>query len=261
MYYVVDLTDNTYNDNDNDRRRHYVQRLSFSIVESGLGNFNIPGPGRSGVPHPTPPHATHHPTRRGVARMKISRIFLCAFVFIHPNSCKPAALAMRIVVQRVKSASVVVEGQKVSQIGPGIMALVGLHEHDTDADLEYCCKRLVACKLWDNDNGGMWRHSVKQKGLSCLLVSQFTLYGTLSKKNQPDYKRSMKAAPARKLYGQFVEMVRDQYEAEKVKDGVFGAMMDVELINDGPVTIIIESTPTQATSCTQDLPSPEEHDR
>ena len=154
-----------------------------------------------------------------------------------------ATTAMRLVVQRVRSASVVVEGHQVSQIGPGLLALVGLHEHDTEADLEYCCKRLLACKLWENDNGGLWRHSVKQKGFSCLLVSQFTLYGTLSKKNQPDYKLAMKANPAEQLYSQFVEMVRNQYEADKVKDGVFGAMMDVELINDGPVTIIIESEP------------------
>jgi len=157
------------------------------------------------------------------------------------NIIQPVS-AMRLVVQRVKSASVTVEGQgKVSQIGPGLLALVGLHEHDTEADLQYCCKRLLACKLWANDNGGMWRHSVKQRNLSCLLVSQFTLYGTLSKKNQPDYKLGMKAVPAEQMYRRFVEMVREQYEVDQVKDGVFGALMDVELVNDGPVTIIIES--------------------
>jgi D-aminoacyl-tRNA deacylase len=154
-----------------------------------------------------------------------------------------AVASMRLVVQRVKSASVTVEGNIVSQIGPGILALVGLHEHDTEADAQYCCKRLLACKLWDNENGGMWRHSVKQKNMACLLVSQFTLYGTLSKKNQPDYKLAMKAAPAEKLYQQFVEMVRNEYQEDKVHDGVFGAMMDVALVNDGPVTIIIESEP------------------
>jgi D-tyrosyl-tRNA(Tyr) deacylase len=151
---------------------------------------------------------------------------------------------MRLVVQRVKSASVTVEGSVVSQIGPGILALVGLHEHDTEEDLKLCCKQLLACKLWSNDSGGMWRHSVKNKNLECLLVSQFTLYGTLSKKNQPDYKRSMKAEPAEKLYGRFVQLVRENYEADKIQDGVFGAMMDVNLINDGPVTLIIESNPS-----------------
>jgi D-tyrosyl-tRNA(Tyr) deacylase len=150
---------------------------------------------------------------------------------------------MRIVVQRVRSASVTVQDKKVSEIGPGLLALVGLHEDDTDADLQHCCKRLLGCKLWSNDNGGLWRHSVKQKSFSCLCVSQFTLYGTLSKKNQPDYKRAMKSAPAEEMYGKFLDMLRKEYEPEKVQDGVFGAMMDVALVNDGPVTIVIESDP------------------
>ena len=154
----------------------------------------------------------------------------------------PLITSMRIVVQRVKSASVTVEDKVVSCIGPGIVALVGLHVHDGPEDLEYCRKRLLACKLWANESGG-WRHSVKQKGMEVLLVSQFTLYGTLSKKNQPDYKLSMKSIPAQEMYSRFVEDVRANYEAEKVHDGVFGAMMDVELVNDGPVTIIIESEP------------------
>jgi D-tyrosyl-tRNA(Tyr) deacylase len=150
--------------------------------------------------------------------------------------------AMRIVVQRVKSASVTVEGNKISSIGPGILALVGLHENDTTEDVSYCCKRLLGCKLWSND-GGMWRNGVKTKGYEVLCVSQFTLYGTLSKKHQPDYKLAMKAVPAEALYNQFLDMLKDSYEMEKIKDGKFGAMMDVELVNDGPVTIIIESAP------------------
>mmetsp|Transcript_11255 Transcript_11255/g.17407 ORF Transcript_11255/g.17407 Transcript_11255/m.17407 type:complete len:169 (+) Transcript_11255:341-847(+) len=155
---------------------------------------------------------------------------------------------MRIVVQRVKSASVTVDGQIVSKIGPGAMALVGLHEHDTTQDLQYCCKKLLACKLWANASGP-WRHGVKQKQLELLCVSQFTLYGKLSKKNQPDYKHSMKAIPAQELYNQFLDMLRESYEKDKIYDGVFGAMMDVELINDGPVTLVIESEP-QAPSST-----------
>jgi D-tyrosyl-tRNA(Tyr) deacylase len=156
------------------------------------------------------------------------------------------AVSMRLVVQRVKSASVSVDdGQIVSQIGPGLLALVGLHEHDTqEHDLQMCCQKLLACKLWPNEeSGGLWRHGVKQKQLEILLVSQFTLYGKLSKKNQPDFKRSMKAEPARQLYKEFVAMVRTAYEPDKVRDGVFGAMMDVALVNDGPVTLIIDSDP------------------
>jgi D-tyrosyl-tRNA(Tyr) deacylase len=156
----------------------------------------------------------------------------------------PSSAAMRIVVQRVKSASVTVDGDMVvSSIGPGILALVGLHEHDTIADAEYCSKKLLACKLWENESGGQWRQGVKQKGYELLCVSQFTLYGTLSKKNQPDYKLAMKSVPAEKLYRSFLAMVREQYETEKVQDGKFGEMMDVALVNDGPVTLVIESDP------------------
>ncbi|KAG7355882.1 D-tyrosyl-tRNAtyr deacylase [Nitzschia inconspicua] len=148
---------------------------------------------------------------------------------------------MRLVVQRVKSASVTVDGSVVSSIGPGTMALVGLHENDTQEDLECCCKRLLACKLWENDSGAPWRHGVKQRALEVLCVSQFTLYGKLTKKNQPDYKHAMKAVPAQEMYNAFLEMLKSNYEPEKIKDGIFGAMMDVALVNDGPVTIVIES--------------------
>jgi len=155
--------------------------------------------------------------------------------------CTQKTFAMRLVVQKVKSASVTVDGSVVSSIGPGIMALVGIHENDTKDDLEYCAKKLLGCKLWDNDNGGQWRHGVKQRNLEVLCVSQFTLYGKLTKKNQPDYKASMKAIPAKVMYEQFLDSLKSKYEDEKIQDGVFGAMMDVALVNDGPVTIVIDS--------------------
>lgn len=148
---------------------------------------------------------------------------------------------MRIVVQRVKSASVMVDNKEVSRIGPGILALVGLHQSDEASDLDGMCRKLLACKLWENENGAPWRQSVKQKGYDVLLVSQFTLYGRLTKKNQPDYQDSMKAVPAAALYQDFVECVRAAHTTGNVRDGVFGAMMDVSLVNDGPVTIILDS--------------------
>lgn len=80
-----------------------------------------------------------------------------------------------MVVQRVKSASVTVDGSIVSSIDRGALALVGLHEHDTKEDLEYCCKKLLGCKLWENDAGAMWRQGAKQLGLEVLCVSQFTV--------------------------------------------------------------------------------------
>ncbi len=153
------------------------------------------------------------------------------------------AIAMRLVLQRVKSASVTVDNTQISSIGPGVLALVGLHENDTEENLVECSKKLLASKLWENDNGGQWRHGVKQKNYEVLCVSQFTLYGTLSKKNQPDYKLAMKAVPAQELYHKFLALLKENYQEDKIFDGQFGAMMDVELVNDGPVTLVIDSEP------------------
>mmetsp|Transcript_5394 Transcript_5394/g.9201 ORF Transcript_5394/g.9201 Transcript_5394/m.9201 type:complete len:202 (+) Transcript_5394:152-757(+) len=149
--------------------------------------------------------------------------------------------AMRIVIQRVKSASVTVDQKQVSAIGPGTLALVGLHHEDTESDLQFCANRLLKIKLWENDNGAPWRQHIKQKGYEILCVSQFTLYGTLSKKNQPDYKLAMKNVEAREMYNKFLDMLRDDYEPSKIFDGKFGEMMDVGLVNDGPVTMVIDS--------------------
>jgi len=87
------------------------------------------------------------------------------------------------------------------------------------------------------------RYGVKQNKNEVLCVNEFTLYGTLSKKNQPNYKLAMKAIPAEALYCSFLAMLRDNYETNKILDGQFGAMMDVELVNDGPVTLVIDSAP------------------
>lgn len=176
-------------------------------------------------------------TSRSIRSFLIVLITICVQLI---GNLKQSA-AMRLVVQRVKSASVTVDGLIVSSIGPGAMALVGIHENDTEKDLEYCAKKLAACKLWENDAGSPWRHGAKQRGLEILCVSQFTLYGKLTKKNQPDYKASMKAIPAKAMYENFLELLKSQYEPDKIHDGVFGAMMDVALVNDGPVTIVIDS--------------------
>lgn len=93
---------------------------------------------------------------------------------------------------------------------------------------------------------------MKQKKYQVLCVSQFTLYGTLSKKNQPDYKLAMKSAKAKELYDKFLSSLKDGYECDMIFDGKFGAMMDVALVNDGPVTLIIESEPLGGSLLQQD---------
>jgi D-tyrosyl-tRNA(Tyr) deacylase len=157
------------------------------------------------------------------------------------SSILPVVSAMKLVVQRVKSASVSVDNTPISTIGPGILALVGLHIDDTPTDLQYCVKRLLNIKLWENESGVPWRKHVKQLNYEILCVSQFTLYGTLSKKYQPDYKLAMKSERARSMYTQFLELLREGYEESKILDGEFGKMMDVMLVNDGPVTLVVDS--------------------
>lgn len=180
----------------------------------------------------------HHPRNHFAV---IAVVIICVVALLSSIGTNTKTYAMRIVLQRVKSASVTVEQKQVSAIGPGTLALVGLHVEDTESDLQYCAKRLLAIKLWENDSGAPWRQHIKQKGYEILCVSQFTLYGTLSKKNQPDYKLAMKAVEAQTMYNRFLNMLRDGYETSKIFDGKFGEMMDVALVNDGPVTMVIDS--------------------
>ena len=150
---------------------------------------------------------------------------------------------MRLVIQKVKRASVSVASSPVSSIGAGLLVLVGLHSLDTSDDLAWCAKKLLACKIWDNDDGKLWRKGVKDMDLEVLLVSQFTLYGGVhNKRSQPDFKHAMKAESARGAYEEFKAMVSSAYgNSSKIKDGSFGELMDVELVNDGPVTIVVDS--------------------
>jgi D-aminoacyl-tRNA deacylase len=157
---------------------------------------------------------------------------------------------MRLVIQRVHSASVttVVDGglrNEVARIGPGILALVGLEQCDDNDDLTDCCRQLVKVKLWENDTGKPWRQSVVQKNYEILLVSQFTLChaSPLSTKSKftPDYKAAMKSAPAQMLFDSFCNMVAESLPPGQTQRGVFGQMMDVTLVNDGPVTLVLDS--------------------
>jgi len=211
-----------------DRCAHNTEIIHGKTTEDSI---------QSGYRHNTQRGRAQSSESKGVLRFAIALLILLVTIAARPTR------AMKLVIQRVKSASVAVEGKIVSSIGPGLMALVGLHGDDREEDLQFCCKRLLAAKLFENDNGVAWRHGVKQRGLEVLCVSQFTLYGTLTKKNQPDYKLSMKSVPAEEMYNRFLQMLRSNYEEGKVLDGRFGAMMDVSLVNDGPVTIVVESDP------------------
>ncbi|KAH1217929.1 D-aminoacyl-tRNA deacylase [Glycine soja] len=143
--------------------------------------------------------------------------------------------AMRAVVQRVASASVEVEGRIVSEIGPGLLVLVGIHDSDSDADADYICRKVLNMRLFPNENTGKaWDHSVMQKNYQVLLVSQFTLYGFL-KGNKPDFHVAMAPQRAKPFYASLVDRFRNAYNSDAIKDGVFGAMMKVKLCPSVPV--------------------------
>ncbi|EFJ31252.1 hypothetical protein SELMODRAFT_169316 [Selaginella moellendorffii] len=152
---------------------------------------------------------------------------------------------MRAVVQRVLSGRVEVDGQVVSQIGQGLLVLVGISESDTKEDADFLCRKILNMRLFVNDKTGKaWDQNVMQKNFDVLLVSQFTLYGFL-KGNKPDFHLAMPPLQAKDFYSKFVEAVAHSYSTDKVKGKlsvrIFGALMQVHLINDGPVTPQLDS--------------------
>ncbi|KAF2753414.1 hypothetical protein EJ05DRAFT_505054 [Pseudovirgaria hyperparasitica] len=142
---------------------------------------------------------------------------------------------MKAVLQRVKSASVTVDGQLVSSIGKGVLVLAGVSKEDTIKDAQSCAAKLLKFKLWDDENGGRWKKNVTEISGEVLCVSQFTLLASTKKGNKPDFHKSASGDQAKELYTAFFKAVQDLYQSERVKDGIFQAMMDVALINDGPV--------------------------
>ncbi|XP_023001753.1 D-aminoacyl-tRNA deacylase-like [Cucurbita maxima] len=153
--------------------------------------------------------------------------------------------SMRAVVQRVVSASVEVDGRTVSEIGPGLLVLVGLHDSDSESDAEYICRKVLNMRLFPNQSTGKaWDLNVMQKNYEVLLVSQFTLYGML-KGNKPDFHVAMPPQRAKPFYASVVERFGKYYTPDAIKDGVFGAVMKVNLVNDGPVTMQIDSQPSK----------------
>ena len=146
---------------------------------------------------------------------------------------------MRVVIQKVKEASVTVEGEKISAIKNGLLILVGIENEDTQEDIDYLVKKSTQLRIFDDDNGVMNR-SVKDVDGDIIVVSQFTLQANTKKGNRPSYIRAAKPDISIPMYEKFVAAMETAL-GKKVGTGKFGAMMDVALINDGPVTIIIDS--------------------
>lgn len=147
---------------------------------------------------------------------------------------------MRIVIQRVKEASVTIGGRLKSAIGGGMMILVGICDEDTDEDIEYLCQKVVKLRIFD-DSGGVMNLAVTEvEGSGLLVVSQFTLMASTRKGNRPSYFKASRPEFAVPMYEKFVARLQQLFGRE-VQTGDFGANMQVALINDGPVTIVMDS--------------------
>jgi D-tyrosyl-tRNA(Tyr) deacylase len=146
---------------------------------------------------------------------------------------------MRIVIQKVSKASVIVEEKLISSIGKGLLVLAGIEDADTDEDIDWLVKKMLQLRIFDDEKGVM-NLSVQDIDGDVLIVSQFTLHANTKKGNRPSYIRASRPEFAIPMYEKFIQKT-EEILGKKAGTGIFGAMMEVSLVNDGPVTIIIDS--------------------
>ncbi len=146
---------------------------------------------------------------------------------------------MRVVIQRVRTASVAVAGDTVGKIGPGLLVLAGFEEADDEADLAWMAGKIVRTRIMADDSGVMNRSVLDADG-EILAVSQFTLFASLKKGNRPSWSRAARGDVSQPLFERFVARLSAEL-GKPVPTGIFGADMQVSLVNDGPVTIVVDS--------------------
>ena len=146
---------------------------------------------------------------------------------------------MRVVIQRVKAASVTVSDEIIGSINRGLMVLIGIENADGKDDIKWLANKITSMRIFD-DSEGVMNLSIKETGWDILLVSQFTLHASTKKGNRPSYIEAAKPEVAIPLYESFIEQLNKDL-GKRVQTGKFGADMEVALVNDGPVTIIVDS--------------------
>ncbi len=147
---------------------------------------------------------------------------------------------MKVVVQRVSSGSVAIDGALYAAIGAGYVILLGIRKGDTAGDADFLASKCAGLRVMDDGEGKM-NLALSDVGGSVLVISQFTLYGDAQRGNRPSFTDAAAPPEAEPLYEHFVERMQTLLGPERVATGVFGAMMEVKIVNDGPVTILIES--------------------
>ena len=151
---------------------------------------------------------------------------------------------MKAVIQRVSRGSVAVDGSTVGEIGPGVVVLLGIRRGDGTGEAGYLAEKTARLRIFE-DAAGKMNRSLLDTGGSALVISQFTLYGDARQGNRPGFTGAAPPAEAEPLYDVFVRRLRDLLGGERVATGVFRASMEVTIVNDGPVTIIVEREPEQ----------------
>ncbi|MBW4570613.1 MAG: D-tyrosyl-tRNA(Tyr) deacylase [Tolypothrix carrinoi HA7290-LM1] len=146
---------------------------------------------------------------------------------------------MRVIIQRVKSSQVTVNGEIIGKIGRGLNLLVGIADTDTDVEVDWMVRKCLDLRLFPDEEGGdRWQKSVQEINGELLVISQFTLYGDCRKGRRPSFDRSAAPTLAKDLYNNFVAKLQES--GLRVETGEFGAMMQVSIENDGPVTLLLE---------------------
>jgi len=146
---------------------------------------------------------------------------------------------MKAVIQRVSSANVIVEGEKVAEIGQGLLILIGISESDSQEDIAWLSKKIANIRIFNDSDGVMNNSLIDIKG-DAIVVSQFTLQASTKKGNRPSYMKAAKPEISKPIYKSFVNQF-EQEISKKVQTGIFGADMKVSLLNDGPVTIVFDT--------------------
>jgi D-tyrosyl-tRNA(Tyr) deacylase len=147
---------------------------------------------------------------------------------------------MRAVIQRVKESSVVINNKIYSSIGRGFLVLLGISKNDKEEDIDYIIDKILNLRIFNDKNGKM-NENINSVNGELLIVSQFTLYGDARKGRRPSYSDAANGEKAIGIYNDFLEKLRQKYDKERIKTGIFASMMNVNLINDGPVTILLDS--------------------
>lgn len=147
---------------------------------------------------------------------------------------------MKAILQRVLSASVTVDKEVISAIGKGVLVFAAVAPGDTEKEADSLAAKVLKMKMWNDESGGRWKRNVTDIEGDVLCVSQFTLLAKTTKGTKPDFHGAANPEDASRLYQYFVQKLRNEYREENVKDGKFQAMMEVALVNDGPVTLEIQ---------------------